>query len=102
MQVSKLYVGNLTYSVTKEQLQELFAAHGQVQSVTVIEGKGFGFVEMSSPAEAEAAKTALDGTDFQGRTLKVDEARPPKKRDDRGGGGGFRRGGGGRNFGDRY
>jgi len=98
MQVSKLYVGNLKYSVTKEQLEELFANHGTVQNVTVLEGKGFGFVEMSSPSEAEAAKSALDGTDFEGRTLKVDEARPPKKRDYDRGGGGF---GGGRSGGFR-
>ena len=100
MQNSKLYVGNLIYSVTKEQLQEMFSKHGNVQSVTVIEGKGFGFVEMSTPQEAEAAKAALDGTDFEGRTLKVDEARPLKSRDDRDRGG-FNRGGG-RNFHSRY
>jgi RNA recognition motif-containing protein len=88
MQGSKLYVGNLSYSVTSDQLEELFGAHGTVKQVTVIEGKGFGFVEMSSPAEAEKAKTALDATDFKGRTLKVDEARPPRERDRRGGGGG--------------
>lgn len=99
MQSSKLYVGNLPYSVTKTQLEELFASHGQVQSVTVIEGKGFAFVEMSSPAEAEAAKAALDGTDLGGRAIKVDEARPPKKRDDRSRGG-FGRGGG--DFRSRY
>ena len=78
MQVSKLYVGNLSYSVTNEQLEELFASYGQVKEVRVIEGKGFGFVEMSNTAEAEKAKEALDGSDFEGRTLKVDEARPPK------------------------
>jgi RNA recognition motif-containing protein len=88
MQGSKLYVGNLGYSVTSDQLEELFAAHGTVRQVTVIEGKGFGFVEMSSPAEAEKAKEALDSTDFKGRTLKVDEARPPRERERRGGGGG--------------
>ena len=103
MQGSKLYVGNLTYSVTKEQLQELFSSHGNVQNVTVIEGKGFGFVEMSSPSEAEAAKSALDGTDFEGRTLKVDEARPPRSRDRGGDRGGFRSGrGGGGGFRNRY
>jgi RNA recognition motif-containing protein len=80
MQGSKLYVGNLTYSVTNEQLEELFSNHGSVKEATVIEGKGFGFVEMSSAAEAEAAKEALDGTDFGGRTMRVDEARPPKER----------------------
>ena len=80
MQGSKLYVGNLTYSVTNEQLEELFANHGSVKEATVIEGKGFGFVEMSSAEEAETAKQALDGTDFEGRTMRVDEARPPKER----------------------
>ncbi len=100
MQSNKLYVGNLPYSVAKDQLQELFSSHGAVQSVTIIEGKGFGFVEMSSPTEAEAAKTALDGTDFEGRTMKVDEARPPKSRD-RGDRGGFSRGDGG-GFRNRY
>ena len=78
MQGSKLYVGNLSYSVTNEDLQELFSTHGKVKQVNVIEGRGFGFVEMSSPSEAETAKAALDGSDFQGRTLKVDEARPPR------------------------
>ena len=62
MQGSKVYVGNLNYSVTNEQLEELFANHGTVKSVNIIEGKGFGFVEMSSSEEAEAAKTALNDT----------------------------------------
>ena len=78
MQGSKLYVGNLTYSVTNEQLKELFSNYGEVKEVNIIEGRGFGFVEMSSPAEAEKAKEALNGSDFEGRTLKVDEARPPR------------------------
>ncbi len=78
MQGSKLYVGNLNYSVTNAELEELFSNHGEVRQVNIIEGKGFGFVEMSSPAEAETAKEALDGSNFKGRTLKVDEARPPK------------------------
>jgi len=80
MQGSKLYVGNLNYSATNEELQELFGGFGEVKSVNVIEGRGFGFVEMSNQSEAEKAKEALDGSDFKGRTLKVDEARPPKKR----------------------
>jgi RNA recognition motif-containing protein len=80
MQGSKLYVGNLNYSVTSEELTELFADHGEVVNVNIIEGKGFGFVEMSSQVEAEQAKTALNGTEFKGRTMKVDEARPPKDR----------------------
>ncbi len=87
MQGKRLYVGNLSYAVTNEQLRELFGAHGAVEEVNVIEGKGFGFVEMSSDAEAEAAREALNGAEFEGRALKVDEARPPRsrpKRDDRG------------------
>lgn len=101
MNSSKLYVGNLSYSVNQDKLGELFAAHGEVKSVTVIAGKGFGFVEMSSPQEAEAAKNALDGTALEGRNLKIDEARPPREKGF-GGGGGFRHGGGGRNFRQRY
>ena len=84
MQGSKLYVGNLSYSVTSEELEELFSAHGEVKQVNIIQGRGFGFVEMSSPSEAEKAKEALNGSDFKGRSLKVDEARPPKDRERRG------------------
>ena len=80
---SKLYVGNLTYSVTNADLEELFSNHGVVRQVDVLEGRGFGFVEMSDNSEAEKAKQALDGTDFRGRTLRVDEARPPRGREDR-------------------
>ena len=87
MKGSKLYVGNLTYSVNGGQLEELFSSHGEVKQVNVIEGKGFGFVEMSNPSEAEKAKEALDGYDLEGRTLKVDEARPPRSSGIRGGGG---------------
>jgi RNA recognition motif-containing protein len=80
MQGSKLYVGNLSYSVTKEQLEELFSNYGEVRQVNIIEGRGFGFVEMSNSSEAEKAKGALDGSDFKGRSLKVNEARPPRSR----------------------
>ena len=80
MQGNKLYVGNFSYSVTKEELQELFSSHGEVKEVNVIEGRGFGFVEMSSPSEAEKAKEALNGFNYHGRTLRVDEARPPRSR----------------------
>ncbi len=83
MQGSKLYVGNLNYSVTNEQLEELFSSHGKVQSANVIGNKGFGFVELSDNAEAEKAKEALDGTSFEGRTLKVDEALPQRPRTER-------------------
>ena len=85
MQGSKLYVGNIGYSATKQDMEELFSEYGEVKQVNIIEGKGFGFVEMSNSSEAEKAKEALDGSDYKGLTLKVDEARPPRKRE-RGGG----------------
>jgi RNA recognition motif-containing protein len=80
---SRLYVGNLKYNVTNDQLRGLFAGYGEVKSANVIEGKGFGFVEMSTPEEARKAKEALDGQEFEGRNLKVDEAKPPRSRQDR-------------------
>jgi len=80
MQSSKLFVGNLNYSVTGEDLRELFSGFGEVVDSKVIEGKGFGFVEMSNQSEAESAKDDLHGSDFKGRDLNVDEAKPPKKR----------------------
>lgn len=80
METSRLYVGNLTYSVTEKQLEELFSQYGDVKSVKIIGDKGFGFVEMSSPEEAEKAKEALNETEFVGRTMRVDEAQPPKPR----------------------
>jgi RNA recognition motif-containing protein len=97
----KLYVGNLSYSVDSSELEQLFAAHGQVVSAQIINdrdtgrSKGFGFVEMANDAEAEAAIQALNGHEHSGRALTVNEARP---REDRGGGGGggFGGGGGGR------
>ncbi len=81
MQGSKLYVGNLSYSTTNEQLEELFSSYGEVKQVNIIEGRGFGFVEMSNQSEAEKAKEGLDGSDYKGRALKVDEARPPRSRE---------------------
>lgn len=83
MQGSKLYVGNLSYSVNSTQLQELFAGYGEVRESNVIEGRGFGFIEMATPEEAEKAKEALDGSEFNGRTLRVDEARPRRDRQPR-------------------
>jgi RNA recognition motif-containing protein len=86
----KLYVGNLTYGVTDSTLSQLFEPHGSVQSAQVImdrdtgKSKGFGFVEMSSDAEAQAAIQALNGKEVEGRALTVNEAKP---REDRGGGG---------------
>src|SRR5215467_15090484 len=94
----KLYVGNLTYGVTDSALQQMFEAHGTVQSAQVImdrdtgRSKGFGFVEMGSDQEAQAAIAALNGQQIDGRALTVNEARP---REDRGGGGGGRGGYGG-------
>jgi len=83
MQSSKLYVGNFNYSTEDSQLEKLFSQYGEIKNVTIIGQKGFGFVEMSNTSEAEEAKEALDGSDFEGRTLRVDEARPQKSRTDR-------------------
>jgi len=80
MEGNKLYVGNLKYSVTNEELKKLFSKYGEVKSGNIIEGKGFGFVEMSSSEEAEKAKEALNNADFEGRPLKIDEARPQTQR----------------------
>jgi RNA recognition motif-containing protein len=99
----KLYVGNLTYSVNESDLEALFAPYGTVQSAQVIvdrdtnRPKGFGFVEMGSEAEAQAAIDGLNGHDHQGRNLTVNEAKPREDRGGGGGGGGYggRRGGGG-------
>ena len=83
MEGKKLYVGNFKYNTTEEQLKELFAEPGEVIKVDIIGDKGFGFVEMSDSSEAEKAKEALNETDLDGRTLRVDEARPQKPRTDR-------------------
>jgi RNA recognition motif-containing protein len=100
----KLYVGNLSYDVDSSELEQLFGAHGTVQSAEIISdrmtgrSKGFGFVEMGSEDEAQAAIAALNGQEHQGRALTVNEAKP---REDRprggggGGGGGYGGGGGG-------
>ena len=80
MQGTKLYVGNLSYNVVNDELEKLFSTYGEVKEVKVIEGKGFGFIEMSNQAEAEKAKQALNGSDYKGRSLRVDVARPPKDR----------------------
>ena len=89
---AKLYVGNLSYSVVEEKLQELFSQHGSVASVRVItdkfsgRSKGFGFVEIGSDEEGERAIAALNGTEFEGRAIVVSEARPQEPRPPRGGG----------------
>ena len=93
----KLYVGGLPYSVTDEQLHELFAPHGTVESAKVItdrytdRSRGFGFVEMSTPEECQAAIDGLNGTELEGRSLTVNMSRPREDRP-RGGGGGGRGG----------
>ncbi len=104
---SKIYVGGLPYSATEQQLSDLFAQHGAVASARVItdkftgQSRGFGFVEMSSDEEAQKAIAALNGTQMDGRTLTVNEARPQEPRSGGGGGdrGGFGGGGGGRSGG---
>jgi RNA recognition motif-containing protein len=103
----KLYVGNLSFQTTSEELQQLFAQAGTVESATVVEdrdtgrSRGFGFVEMASKEEGEKAIEQFNGTDLNGRNLTVNEARPREDRGNRGGGrggygGGGHRGGGGR------
>src|SRR5215213_1435488 len=90
----KLYVGNLSYDVDSSALEQLFAAHGTVQSAQIItdrdtgRSKGFGFVEMSSDAEAQAAIAAMNGQENGGRALTVNEAKPKESRGGGGGGGG--------------
>ncbi|MCX5812623.1 MAG: RNA-binding protein [Proteobacteria bacterium] len=91
MQGGKLYVGNLSYSVTSEQLKELFSSCGEVKEVKIIEGKGFGFIEMGTQIEAEKAKKDLGGTQFMGRSITVEEARPQREKPRGGRGGGFGR-----------
>ena len=103
----KLYVGNLSFSTSSEDLQQLFAQAGTVETATVIEdretgrSRGFGFVEMASKEDGQKAIEQFNGTDLNGRNLTVNEARPREDRGNRGGGGrnfGGNRGGG-RNFG---
>jgi RNA recognition motif-containing protein len=106
----KLYVGNLPYSATEQSLREAFAASGTVDSVSLItdrdsgQSKGFGFVEMATDAEAQAATQAMNGQTLDGRQIKVNEAKPKGS----GGGGGGGRGnggafgGGGGGYGRRY
>lgn len=101
MNSKKLYVGGLPYSISDRQLEELFAPYGTVESARVItdrmtgRSKGFGFVEMSSQAEAEEAIEKLNQTDLEGRSITVNEARPREPRRGPGGGGRGGYGGGG-------
>jgi len=96
-----IYVGNLSYEVTEDDLKEAFGTFGQVETANIIkdkysgQSKGFGFVEMPTKAEADAAIEGLNDTELKGRSLKVNEARPrTESRGDRGGYGGGGRGGG--------
>ena len=101
----KLYVGNLPYSTTDDDLRDAFASHGSVSSARVImdretgRSRGFGFVEMADDTQGQAAISAMNGANLDGRTLTVNEARP--RADRPGGGGGGGRGGGG-GYGSRY
>jgi len=103
----KLYVGNLAKEVTEQDLREAFQAFGTIESAIIIKdrsnnvSKGFGFVEMPNKAEAEAAIAGLHRKEFKGRSMDVNEARPPQERRRGGFGGGkrFNGGGGGKRFG---
>jgi len=107
MSNSKLFVGNLSFNMTENDLQDTFAAHGTVVEANLMmdrmsgRPRGFGFVTMSTPEEAEAAMNALNGKSIDGRALTVNVAKPREERSGGGGGGGGRReysgGGGGRN-----
>ncbi len=80
MPVSKLYVGNLNYRTTEEKLKELFSQYGEVTSVNILQGRGFGFVEMATSEGADEAKGKLNGTEFDGRRIIVNDARPRAER----------------------
>ncbi|HHX43774.1 MAG TPA: RNA-binding protein [Chloroflexi bacterium] len=103
----RIYVGNLSYAMSEEELRQVFEDYGQVESATIImdrdtgQSKGFGFVEMPTESEAQAAIAELNGRQIGGRALTVNEARPRPERSDRGGPRGgreMRGGGGGRRF----
>ena len=103
----KLYVGNLSFQSSSQDLEDLFAGIGAVESATVVEdretgrSRGFGFVEMANQEDGEKAIAELNGTDFNGREIKVNEAKPREDRGGYGGGGGGNRGGYGGGGGNR-
>ena len=102
--MKKLYVGNLPFRSTEDELRDLFGQHGEVSSASIVmdretgRSRGFGFVEMNEDSDAESAINALNGYSLGGRALVVNEARPREERP-RGGGGGYRGGGGGGGYG---
>ena len=104
---TKLYVGNLSFNTSNEDLQDLFGQAGTVESANIVEdrdtgrSRGFGFVEMSSAEEVKAAIEQFNGKEVDGRSLTVNEARPREERSGGGGGGGNRGGGGGGRGGNR-
>jgi RNA recognition motif-containing protein len=82
----KLFVGNLSYTITEGELKELFGEHGTVEGVKILQGRGFGFIEMSTSDEARSAREALNLKFFGGRSINVNEAKPMVKKDGFGGG----------------
>ena len=92
---SKLYVGNLSFDTSDQELEQAFSVHGEVASALVVKdrdtdrSRGFGFVEFAQEADAQTAKGAMDGADLGGRALKVDEAKPQRERSQNSGGGGY-------------
>jgi cold-inducible RNA-binding protein len=103
--VKNIFVGNLSFNTNEDELRQIFEGYGQVDRVSILtdrdtgRSRGFGFVEMTNDEDGEKAISALNGSQFGGRTINVNEARP--KSDRGGGGGGFGGGGGGRGRGDR-
>ena len=103
--MKNIFVGNLSFNTNEDELRQIFEGYGQVDRVSILtdrdtgRSRGFGFVEMASDEDGEKAISALNGSQFGGRTINVNEARP--KSDRGGGGGGFGGGGGGRGRGDR-
>ncbi|MBM3310655.1 MAG: RNA-binding protein [Candidatus Aminicenantes bacterium] len=80
MSSKKLYVGNLNYKTTEDGLRQLFGQFGEVTSVNILQGRGFGFVEMATPEGAEEAKAKMNGTDLEGRRIIVNDAKPRTER----------------------
>ena len=80
MSAVKLYVGNLNYRTTEDSLKQLFAQYGEVTSVNILQGRGFGFVERATPESSQEAKEKLNGADLEGRKIIVNEARPRTER----------------------